>query len=446
MKSLSRPSQYLGAALLAIAAVAAAPPGTFAQTGVGHLFHQLNPLISHSTPGYLGVLVTDVDNDSAQKLKLKDNRGALVTLIDHDAPAGAVLRVNDVVLSVNGEAVEGAEHFGRILKEIPVGHKITLVINRDGGQQSLTIQLVDRKAMEQDVWNKMNSSSFPPPPQGMNILTGNGDVSGWHMPLFTSSLNVGALVEPLAPQMADYLDVKSGVIVKQVARKSEAELAGLQPKDVILKVGSETIKTSADWDRALRSNEGRPVQITILRDRRQQVLTLQVDSKHHHSRAVWTDMLPQGGCPQMALLDPQADALSGFQISQEQLDQLQRQAEQFAHQFQDFPEYRIDPREMEELQQQMDEFRRSFKPEDFRVDPKQMEELNRELEQFRQSFKPDQFRDEFRIDPKDLEELNRQMEQFRKQFPQGFHFDRRQLEDLQRQLREFQDLHFGQSV
>ena len=46
----------------------------------------------------MGVLVGDVDTDSATKLKLKEVRGALITLIDHDAPAAqAGIRVNDVV-------------------------------------------------------------------------------------------------------------------------------------------------------------------------------------------------------------------------------------------------------------------------------------------------------------------------------------------------------------
>ncbi len=141
--------------------------------------------------------------------------------------------------------------------------------------------------MEQDVWNRVNSSSFPVPPAaqpGMGILPGAGnDPMPGHMPLFTSSLNVGAMVEPLTAQMADYLGVPTGIMVKQVARKSEAEIAGLKPHDVILKVGTESITTSADWDRALRSNQGKSVQITLLRDRRQQTITLQVDSKHRHS-------------------------------------------------------------------------------------------------------------------------------------------------------------------
>ncbi|HEY3704980.1 MAG TPA: PDZ domain-containing protein [Terracidiphilus sp.] len=283
MKCFLRPYLYAGAGLLAFAA-AVAPHGASAQSGISHFFQQLNPLLSHSTPGYLGVLVTNVDNDSVQKLKLKDSKGAIVTLIDHDAPAGAALRLSDVILSVNGETIDGAEHFSRILKEVPAGKKVTLVISRDGAQQSLVLQLVDRKAMEQEVWNKMNSSAFPPPPKGMGILqgTGGGDaMSGSYSTLFTSSLNVGAMVEPLAGQMADYLGLAAGVMVKQVAHRSEADVAGLKEHDVILKVGNENVTTSADWDRELRSNEGKSVQVTVLRDRRQQVLTLQVDSKHH---------------------------------------------------------------------------------------------------------------------------------------------------------------------
>jgi S1-C subfamily serine protease len=284
MKSLLRPYLIAGAGLLAFAAVPAAQ--VVAQPGISRLIQELKPLLGHSTPGYLGVNVSNIDNDSAQKLRLKDNKGVLVTVIDHDAPAGSTLRYNDVILSVNGEAIESSEQFLRILKEFPAGRKVVFVINRDGAQQSVTVQLVDHKQMEQEVWKRVSSPSFtlPPTPPGMTILPGpSGDTTTGHMPILTSTLNVGAMVEPLTAQMADYLGVPAGIMIRQVARKSEAEAAGLKRYDVILKVGTESIVTSADWDRALRSNEGKSVQITLLRDRRQQVITLQVDSKHHRS-------------------------------------------------------------------------------------------------------------------------------------------------------------------
>ncbi len=96
---------------LAIAALAAAaacvlfagPPPAAAQAGqLAPFLEDTSPLLAHaSVPGYLGVDVSDVDADKAQALKLKDVHGAVITLIDHDAPAGQVgLKVNDVVIAI----------------------------------------------------------------------------------------------------------------------------------------------------------------------------------------------------------------------------------------------------------------------------------------------------------------------------------------------------------
>jgi len=249
------------------------------------------PLLVHSgSQGYLGVAVADVDTEKVQALKLKEQRGAVVTLIDHDAPASkAGLKINDVVIAIDGQAIENSEQLRKVLRELPPGHKMSLEISRAGEIQTLAVQLAERKALDHDVWDKIDSDgddigSSP----GMSILSGGagsgGDASpssGFHFPFFGSSLNVGALVEPLTSQMADYLGVAGGLMVKQVTHKSEAATAGLHPFDIILKVGADAINTSADWERALRSNQGKPVPVTILRDRKQQTLTLQVDSKHH---------------------------------------------------------------------------------------------------------------------------------------------------------------------
>jgi serine protease Do len=293
MKSVLRP--YIAITLGLILAA----PGVRAQSNrISQILDKLDPLMSHTSPGYLGVLVSDVDNESAPRLKLKETRGALITLIDHDAPAGqAGLRINDVVLELNGQKVEGAEQFGRMLHEVPAGRKVNIQISRDGNAQNIEVQLCDRKVMEQDVWNKLGRQAdggSSAPTKG--ILTGNGDVGspGFHMPFFGSSLNVGAMVEPLNPQTAEVLGVQNGVLVKQVARKSEAAAAGFKEHDVILKVGTDAIKTTADWDRALRANQDKPVQVTIVRDGKQQVLTLQVDSKRNKSEVRFPGLLPDG--------------------------------------------------------------------------------------------------------------------------------------------------------
>jgi C-terminal processing protease CtpA/Prc len=270
------------------ACLAIAPHGVRAQAPMTvEILPGSHWLLEHaSEPGYLGVEIVDVDADKAQTLKLKDAHGALITLVDHDAPAGQIgLKVNDVVLGLNGQPVESVDDLRRLIKGILPGHKVSIEISRDGNIQTLAVALADRKAMEQAVWGKIgNSGDGTGSTPKMSMLAGGGNspaADGFHMPFFGGSLKVGAMVEPLTSQMAEYLGVQGGLMVKQVEHKSEAETAGLRAFDVILKVGPETIATSADWDRALRANAGKPVQVTILRDKKQQLLTLQVDSKRH---------------------------------------------------------------------------------------------------------------------------------------------------------------------
>ncbi len=273
-----------------------------------NLLQEPSPLLRGSgSQGYLGVDLADVDADRAQALKLKETRGAVITLIDHDAPAGKIgLRVTDVVLQMDGQNVENADQLRKMLKEFPAGRKVSMEISRDGNVQTLAVELADRKVVEHDVWKKIGSGGddFAPAP-GMGILSGGvggADApapGGFHLPFFGSSLNVGALVEPLTSQMAEYLGVEKGLMVKQVTRKSEAALAGLKAFDVILKVGSASVANVSGWEHLLRANQGKPVQITILRDRKQQTVTLQVDSKRH--RGALLPLLPRPGSePQMA--------------------------------------------------------------------------------------------------------------------------------------------------
>src|SRR5580698_1996298 len=122
----------LGTGIVVTPRVAAAQ-----STQIDDLLQGTSPLLHSGSQGYLGVWVDDIDSEKAQTLKLKEVRGAVITLIDHDAPAGQIgLRVNDVVLQLNGQSVEGAEQLRRMLKEIPPGHKVSLEFSRDGNLQT----------------------------------------------------------------------------------------------------------------------------------------------------------------------------------------------------------------------------------------------------------------------------------------------------------------------
>src|ERR1017187_284720 len=106
--------------------------------------------------GYLGVDVRDVNADQLGALKLREARGAEIILVDHDAPAGkAGLREHDVVLQMNGQAIEGQDQLRRMLHDSPPGKTITLVISRDGQQMTVTAQMaVSQEEVERRAWEQ----------------------------------------------------------------------------------------------------------------------------------------------------------------------------------------------------------------------------------------------------------------------------------------------------
>ena len=235
-------------------------------------------LHSHSQ-GFLGVDLGDVDQDRAQTLHLKDTHGAEITVLDHDAPAGkAGLKLHDVILEVNGQSVDGAEQLKQILHAMPPGRKLQLLVSHDGVQAKVTVQLADRRKVQQEARERLGT--FGVENSGNSFVSSGADLPApsFHSP-FGSSLHVGAMVEPLTMQMADFLGVPGGVMIKSVARKSSADAAGLKAHDVVLAVGGEQVATTSDWERLLRSSEGKPVQVEIFRDRMKQLVLLQVTGK-----------------------------------------------------------------------------------------------------------------------------------------------------------------------
>ena len=111
---------------------------------------QMNALAHGPSKAYLGVELEDVTADKARALRLKESRGAVVTLIDHDAPAAyAGIEIDDVILTLDGKAVENQSQFWQMLYQYPAGQTVTIEISRKGELQTLTVELIDKGAVEQ---------------------------------------------------------------------------------------------------------------------------------------------------------------------------------------------------------------------------------------------------------------------------------------------------------
>ena len=269
---------------------------------------------------YLGVGVADLNSDRVQALKLKDDRGVEITQIDQDAPAGkAGLKQNDVIVGFNGTPVESAEQFKRLMRETPPGRTISLDIMRDGQQQSVKVQLADRK--------KFESSMFPreprdfafavpavppvPPMPAMPVFPRT-----WEQTIVRARTTSGVTLESLSPQLGDYFGVKDGegMLVRSVQKGSAAESAGLRAGDVIVRAGDQKITDSSDWNDALRGARGQKISLIILRDKKEQTLPMSVP--------------PRRGPDSSALLDDSPEVENALEAAAGTLDSIEPALEQ----------------------------------------------------------------------------------------------------------------------
>lgn len=225
---------------------------------------------------YLGVDVRDITSDRLSALKLKEERGVEVTMVDQDAPAGkAGLKEHDVILEYNGAKVESEEQFRRMIRETPPGRNVTLGISREGSPMTITAQIGDRAKLSNKMFHNPPAIAFPqtPEPPDFNIP--------FDVQVFTYTPALGIQVENLNQQLGEYFGVRSGegLLVKSVEKGSPAEKAGLKAGDVITRADNEKISDRADLRRILRSHRsGGKLTVGIVREKHEQNLTIELPS------------------------------------------------------------------------------------------------------------------------------------------------------------------------
>jgi serine protease Do len=233
------------------------------------------PSEDSGSSSYLGVDIADITTDRMATLKLKEEKGVEITMVDQDAPAGkAGIREHDVVLTMNGTPIESKAQLQRMIHETPAGRVVALGLSRDGQPVTIKVQLASRgKEFSQGNWEngKDLHIEIPPIPNLPEI-----DVPNIGVVYVRSSMRSGLMVENLTPQLGEFFGAKSGngVLVRSVERGSRAEKAGLHAGDVIVKVADQPIHDTSDFAHALHSHGSGSVTVGVIRDRKEQTLTL----------------------------------------------------------------------------------------------------------------------------------------------------------------------------
>jgi serine protease Do len=233
------------------------------------------PSEDSGTSSYLGVDIADITSERLGSLKLKEEQGVEVTMVDQDAPAGkAGIKEHDVILTMNGTVVESKSQLQRMIHETPPGRLVTLGLSRDGQPMTIKVQLADRSS-EFHHMGKAKDNDFhfeiPPIPNLPDF-----DVPAIDVVMAHSSVRSGVMVENLTPQLGEFFGAKNGngVLVRSVEKGSRGDKAGLRAGDVVVRVDGQTVHDTSDFTHALRSRNGGSVNVEVIRDKKAQTLTI----------------------------------------------------------------------------------------------------------------------------------------------------------------------------
>jgi len=225
------------------------------------------------TSSYLGVDIADVTSERVSALKLKEEKGVEVTMVDQDAPAGkAGIKEHDVILTMNGTAIESGAQLRRMIHETPPGRVVTLELSRDGQPVTVKVPLADKHKEFVFAGPKPGDVHVNMP----EIRIPDIDIPAMHMIMVTSSARSGLTVENITPQLGEFFGVRdgNGVLVRSVDKGSRADKAGFRAGDVIVKINNQAVHDTGDFSHAVKSRSGNSVSVGVMRDKKEQTLSL----------------------------------------------------------------------------------------------------------------------------------------------------------------------------
>ncbi len=197
---------------------------------------------------WLGAKLQAVTPEIAETLGLRLPSGALVASVVATSPAAqAGLKVSDLIVAIDGQAVDDPNAFDYRFATRPLGGTAQIDVLRSGKTVKLTVPLETA------------------PDSGRNeiVLTGRSPLQG-------------AKVANISPALADELHLDSdteGVAVTDLADGGTAANVGFQKGDIILVVNNQKIARTSDLEKATRE-QVRIWRITLMRGGQQINVTL----------------------------------------------------------------------------------------------------------------------------------------------------------------------------
>ncbi len=171
------------------------------------------------TRGWLGVVIEDVNAETAAALGMTEAHGALVANVTQGSPAAAGgCRVGDVIVRFDGAAIRKSSDLSLIVARTSVGKAVDVMVLRDGRPVSLTVRI-----------GKLRDD------EAVAALERDNEL--------------GLTVREMTRQFSGVpgAQVRQGVVVTEMETGSPAEQAGIRVGDVILEIDRKRINGLDDF-------------------------------------------------------------------------------------------------------------------------------------------------------------------------------------------------------
>ncbi|MDD4617024.1 MAG: Do family serine endopeptidase [Alphaproteobacteria bacterium] len=187
----------------------------------------------HIRRGWLGVRIQTVTQDIADGLGLPSTKGALVSSVTADGPAGkGGIQAGDVILSFDGKEVPEMHRLPLIVAETDVDKVVDVVVFRKG--KNMTVKVKVGELSSKDTADEEAGTSEHVP----NVPVGAEKVE-----------DLGLTVAPLTSALRTRFDIKkdvTGVVVTSVVPDGVAAEQGVDVGDVISEAAQQEIKSGKD--------------------------------------------------------------------------------------------------------------------------------------------------------------------------------------------------------
>ena len=171
--------------------------------------------------GRIGVLIQDVGQQLADSFGLDRPRGALVSQVETAGPAAkAGLKAGDVILGVNGQAIERSGQLSSVISQFKPGTRVDLEVWRERASRKIQVEVAELK-------------------EGRITRVGTDEAQ-------RGGAKLGLSLRPLAPAERRAAGVDAGLVVEEVS--GAAASADVRAGDIVVGANGQRVATVEEFD------------------------------------------------------------------------------------------------------------------------------------------------------------------------------------------------------